>query len=139
MKRILPIMVIASAVAAFGPPAFAKPGGSPAAAPALSPSPSSHAMTNSNGPFSTDRDFGRDRAEDRISADTHGSINSNGSAAIDRDFGRNRAEDRMSAQGQAHAKAPAPRKSKKQLASAKPVKPRAAPATPAKPPENGKV
>jgi hypothetical protein len=123
MKRILPVMVIASAVAAFGQsPVFAKPGGVPSA-PNASPPASSHAITNSNGPFSADRDFGRDRAEDR-----------------------------MSAQGQAHAKAaPAPKKSKK-LASAKPratpaipatpatpgVKP-ATPATPAIPPDNGKA
>ena|SRR5438270_12544522 len=68
MKRIVPVMV-AVAFAAFGQSlAFAKGSGN-AAAPSVSPPANSHAMANSNGPFSTDRDFGRDRAEDRMSAE----------------------------------------------------------------------
>src|SRR5438132_13532551 len=109
MKRIVPVMV-ALAVAAFGQSlAFAKGGGN-AAAPSVSPPANSHAMANSNGPFSTDRDFGRDRAEDR-----------------------------MSAEGKAHANA-TPAKKPKKVASAKPMKPRPKPATPAASPEdNGKA
>lgn len=112
MKRILPLMVIAAAVATFGQaPVLAKPGGN-TAAPGASPSPSSHAIANSNGRNATDRDFGRDRAEDRTSA-----------------------------QGKAHSNASHLKKSKK-LASAKTLKPRATPATPATPavpPANGRV
>jgi hypothetical protein len=139
MKRIVPVMV-ALAVAAFGQSlAFAKGGGN-AAAPSVSPPANSHAMANSNGPFSTDRDFGRDRAEDRMSANPsangQATANYNGRFSTDRDFGRDRAEDRMSAEGKAHANAKKPKK----LASAKPAKPRAKPATPAIPPvENGKA
>ena len=109
MKRIVPVMV-ALAVAAFGQSlAFAKGGGN-AAAPSVSPPANSHAMANSNGPFSTDRDFGRDRAEDRMSANppanSEAAANSNGRFATDRDFGRDRAEDRMSAEGKANVKKP---------------------------------
>ena len=137
MKRIVPVMV-AVAFAAFGQSlAFAKGSGN-AAAPSVSPPANSHAMANSNGPFSTDRDFGRDRAEDRMSANppanSEAAANSNGRFATDRDFGRDRAEDRMSAEGKANVKKP------KKVASAKLTKPRAKPATPAIPPvENGKA
>jgi len=134
MKRIVPVMV-ALALGAFGQStAFAKGGGN-AAAPSVSPPANSHAMANSNGPFSTDRDFGRDRAEDRMSANppanSGAAASSNGRFATDRDFGRDRAEDRANA---THPKKP------KKLASAKPIKPRAKPATPATPrDDNGKA
>src|SRR5437016_7201480 len=102
MKRITPMIVLTSAVLAVsGSAAFARGGNGPAAA--GGPSVNSHAMANSNGPFATDRDFGRDRAEDRMSR--KGALNSNGPESADRDFGRDRAEDRMSAEGKAHAKA----------------------------------
>jgi len=127
MKRIVPVMV-ALALGAFGQSAAFAKGGGNAAAPSVSPPANSHAMANSNGPFSTDRDFGRDRAEDRMSANPsangHAAANSNGRFSTDRDFGRDRAEDRAKV---THAKKP------KKLASAKPIKPRAKPAMPATP------
>ncbi len=142
MKRIIPVMV-ALALGALGQgTVFAKGAGSAAAAPAVSPPADSHAMTNSNGNFSTDRDFGRDRAGDRMGVTPpagSATANSNGTLSTDRDLGRDRAGDRMSAQGTAHAKATTPRKSKK-VASAKPVKPQAKPATPpATPVDDGKA
>jgi len=109
MKRIIPVMVMLALGTLAQGAVFAKGPGN-AAAPAVSPSVDSHAMANSNGNFSTDRDLGRARAEDR-----------------------------MSAQGTAHAKAATPKKSKK-VASAKPVKPQAKPATPpAEPVDDGKA
>ncbi len=131
MKRIIPVMV-ALALGTLGPSSVFAKGAGNAAAPAASPPANSHAMTNSNGTFSTDRDSGRDRAEDRMSANPPASsapANSNGSFSTDRDVGRDRAEDRMSARGTAHAKATTPKKSKK-VASAKPLKPEAKPTTP---------
>ena len=71
---------------------------------------SDQGRANNNGPNATDRDFGRDRAEDRgnlgntTNADVNpkggnskahmsaqGLANTNGPNAIDREFGRNRA------------------------------------------------
>ena len=70
---------------------------------------SAQGRANTNGPNALDRDFGRDRAEDRGSqlAQNHklarksrkhnggqSSANTNGPSSSDRDFGRDRAEDR---------------------------------------------
>jgi len=94
----------------------------------MGPPANGHAMANSNGNFSTDRDFGRDRAEDRMSANPsangHAAANSNGRFSTDRDFGRDRAEDRAKV---THAKKP------NYLPSSKPIKPLAKPAMPATP------
>jgi hypothetical protein len=106
MKRIISVMVALALGALVQSAALAKEGGN-AATGAMSPPAGSQAMTNSNGNSSTDRDFGRDRAEDR-----------------------------MSAEGKVHANATHPQKPKK-LASAKPAKPRAKPATP--PEDDGKA
>jgi hypothetical protein len=54
--------------------------------------------TNANGINSTDRDTGRDRAQDRQNPNTANS-NSNGINAIDRDKGLDRAQDHMNQQG----------------------------------------
>src|SRR5207237_10431226 len=98
-------ILVTSALLAVRGSAFARGGNGNGPAAAGGPSVNSHAMANSNGPFATDRDFGRDRAEDRMSG--KGALNSNGPESADRDFGRDRAEDRMSAEGKAHAKAKA--------------------------------
>lgn len=83
MKRFLPVVVLATATLAMGQSAvFAKGAGSSSQA---SPPAHSAAAENSNGKNAADRDFGRDRAEDR-----------------------------MSAQGKAHAKAAKAAKTKKQ-------------------------
>jgi hypothetical protein len=73
-KKIL----IAASIAALGCAVPALAGGPNAAAAAHagvgasistgSHGPSANAMENSNGRFAADRDFGRDRAEDRMSA-----------------------------------------------------------------------
>jgi hypothetical protein len=70
---------------------------------------SAQGRANTNGPNATDRDLGRDRAEDRENqlAQNHkpvaksrkhtsvkSSANTNGPSSSDRDFGRDRAEDR---------------------------------------------
>lgn len=108
MRYIRPLIVAAAAFALAQPVAFARGGGGMSGA---NPSPPAHseAMANSNGPMSADRDFGRARAEDRMSANAgmnaRANANSNGPRSADRDFGRARAEDRMSAQGKLHAKA----------------------------------
>lgn len=61
---------------------------------------------NTNGPSAADRDYGRDRAEDRANANadldtkTHTSqrtANSNGRNTTDRDFGLDRAKERANA------------------------------------------
>jgi hypothetical protein len=62
--------------------------------------------TNANGINSTDRDTGRDRAQDRQNPNTANS-NSNGINAIDRDKGLDRAQDRMNQQGLDNNKASA--------------------------------
>ena len=115
MKYVRPLIVVAAAFALAQPVAFAKPGGGMSGA---NPSPPAHseAMAHSNGPMSADRDFGRDRAEDRMSANGKANVNanSNGPRSADRDFGRNRAEDRMNAQGKLHAKAK-PKATKKKV------------------------
>jgi len=128
MKRITPMIVLTSAVLAIsGSAAFARGGNGNGPAAAGGPSVNSHAMANSNGPFATDRDFGRDRAEDRMSG--KGALNSNGPGSADRDFGRDRAEDRMSAEGKAHAKAKV--KKPKSVALGKTKRESVKPATPA--------
>ena len=132
MKRTTPMIVLTSAVLAVsGSAAFARGGNGNGPAAAGGPL-NSHAMANSNGPFATDRDFGRDRAEDRMSG--KGALNSNGPESADRDFGRDRAEDRMSAEGKVHAKAKVKKPKTAALAKTKrePVKP-AIPATSASP------
>jgi hypothetical protein len=70
---------------------------------------SAQGRANTNGPNATDRDLGRDRAEDRENplAQNHklaaksrkhtgvkSNANTNGPSSSDRDFGRDRAEDR---------------------------------------------
>jgi hypothetical protein len=99
----------------------------------IDPHISAEGTANSNGPTAADRDFGRDRAEDRASQQglshsnestttrttrvqgaeaggssaTHmsaeGRANTNGPTATDRDFGRDRAEDRTSQRRLAHS------------------------------------
>lgn len=55
--------------------------------------PASSGVTNSNGPTATDRDLGRERAQDRTGRATT-NANPNGINAIDRDLGTSRAQDR---------------------------------------------
>jgi hypothetical protein len=99
----------------------------------IDPHISAEGTANTNGPTAADRDFGRDRAEDRASQQglthsnesttirttrvqgaeaggssaTHmsaeGRANTNGPTAADRDFGRDRAEDRASPRRLAHS------------------------------------
>jgi hypothetical protein len=61
--------------------------------------PGGGATGGTNGRAASDRDFGRDRAEDRRASHTGGKTlaNSNGRNAMDRDFGRERAADRRAA------------------------------------------
>ena len=54
----------------------------------------SHAVTNSNGTKSVDRDLGKDRAADRAATKSKSSLNSNGIKSLDRDKGLARAADR---------------------------------------------
>ncbi len=71
MRKILPLLIMASLLGA-SPLAYSRGGGGSggpsAAAHSNGPSPKSQAAENSNGRFSTDRDKGLDRAEDRMSA-----------------------------------------------------------------------
>src|SRR5229473_2388179 len=112
MRRVTPLITLAIAVGLSAPAAFARPGGGNGAAMSAGPSAAagSHALANTNGPSSPDRDFGRDRAEDRMSA--QGAANSNSPSSADRDLGRDRAEDRMSAQAKAKARAKGKTKTK---------------------------
>jgi hypothetical protein len=63
-------------------------------------------LANRNGPGAVDRDFGRDRAEDRRSAMArgHSALTSNRVNGVDRDFGRDRAEDRAHRHHRRHHK-----------------------------------
>lgn len=69
MRRSIPVLVIAALAAAFSLSAMARGGGAGGGfshGSATGPS-SSEALQNSNGRFSTDRDKGLQRAEDRMS------------------------------------------------------------------------
>jgi hypothetical protein len=86
---------------------------------------SSAGRFNTNGPNSTDRDTGLDRAQDRANANadldtkmtttghrngtqtttTARTSNSNGPQSSDRDYGYDRAEDRMNSNGKANSQA----------------------------------
>jgi hypothetical protein len=94
-------MTLAIAASLATPAAFARSvnATSNAGPPAVA---NTHAMANSNGPSSADRDFGLDRAEDRMSA--RGRANSNNPSSADRDTGSDRAADRKNAHAKAKSK-----------------------------------
>jgi len=68
MSKSKTVLIMAVALAlGTGSAVFARGGGGGGVGGSPTPHMSSSAMTNSNGRFATDRDFGLDRAKDRMS------------------------------------------------------------------------